>query len=694
MKKLLFLSLFLFNHYVASAQITQLEAISKDNFFDIDKVIYFIDIIDADLKVPVTADVVIKKDNEIFQQFNNLSSFKVRLPIHASYEITVSNSLFAPTTLKLDLSEIKEYEVSQDILLEAKKIPYQIQVGDAFTDRRNVKVSLRNKVSNEQIEVKPSNQNGLYVALLRENQEYELEVKDYTSNFFYNESIQGNPTKPNQTQIKASELSTFGKEISSVNSLTNNDSLLDLNDNLLKELEAARLALAEKKTEDSKTEEENQSTENTEEPQESEVNTIEVSENGETIEVPSTDPLVNLDKTRQKIIEQQKALIEQNQAIKTNLTQILTKLKDETLSQAQKDSLQNLAEALEDELEKNDRLYQQLRQDNIDLLDQINYQLKGLTWKYFFRRFYWIIITLAIALILLLIGNGIFYRIAVLRRQQRDQQALLNEEIRQQKEEIETQRDNLEDLNMSLKEEQAKSDALLLNILPLSVANELKATGTAKMRTYKRVTILFTDFKGFTEVAAKMTPDVLMEELNDCFTAFDSIIKQFRMEKIKTIGDAYMCAGGIPEPNTTNPVDVVLAGLSMQEFMQRRRKEKLLEGSDYWQCRLGINTGEIRAGVIGTSKFAYDIWGNPVNIASRMESGGEVNRVNISGDTYALVKDFFECEYRGEIEVKNGLTLKMYFVERIKPEFSADKRGIKPNEKFWELAQEKLSENA
>ncbi|MEO1654923.1 MAG: adenylate/guanylate cyclase domain-containing protein, partial [Bacteroidota bacterium] len=177
----------------------------------------------------------------------------------------------------------------------------------------------------------------------------------------------------------------------------------------------------------------------------------------------------------------------------------------------------------------------------------------------------------------------------------------------------------------------------------------------------------FTDFKGFTSVAAHMDPDQLMEELNDCFSAFDEIIARHNLYKIKTIGDAYMCAGGIPESNETNPQDTVKAALEMQEFMQRRRKEKLLEGKDYWQCRLGINTGPVRAGVIGRTRFAYDIWGNPVNIASRMESGGEPNKVNISEDTYELVKDQFDCEFRGQIEVKNGLKLKMYFVNGVKP---------------------------
>ncbi len=255
----------------------------------------------------------------------------------------------------------------------------------------------------------------------------------------------------------------------------------------------------------------------------------------------------------------------------------------------------------------------------------------------------------------------------------------------------------LQKLNNSLYEERQKADKLLLNILPESIADELKQGEIPPlvpppMRPYERVSILFTDFKGFTDVSATMTPDKLMEELNDCFSGFDEIVKKHNLEKIKTIGDAYMCAGGIPEPNPTNPVDAVLAGLEMQAFMDKRRKEKLLDGDDYWQCRLGINTGEIRAGVIGRSKFAYDIWGSPVNIASRMESGGEVNRVNISEATYGLVKDFFECESRGRKEVKNGLILEMFFVNRIKPELSADQRGIYPNTLFYQKVEEKFGQ--
>ncbi|NJL13446.1 MAG: hypothetical protein HC913_10860 [Microscillaceae bacterium] len=308
----------------------------------------------------------------------------------------------------------------------------------------------------------------------------------------------------------------------------------------------------------------------------------------------------------------------------------------------------------------------------------------------FFKRYWYVFYILGGIIIVLFIAMIIFYFIARTRRKQRDQLAELNEEINQQNEEIIAQRDAIEEQSRVIEAERQKADNLLLNILPKVVADELKINGQAPMRNYEQVSILFTDFKGFSQIASKMSPDKLMEELNDCFTGFDEIIARYGMEKIKTIGDAYMCASGIPEPNTTNPIDSVLAGLEMQEFMQRRRREKQAIGEDYWRCRLGINTGEIRAGVIGTSKFAYDIWGDAVNIASRMESGGEVDKVNISEETYQLVKDFFDCSFRGDIEVKNGLFLRMYYVNRILPELSGDDKGLLPNAQFIDLKFEKF----
>lgn len=267
-------------------------------------------------------------------------------------------------------------------------------------------------------------------------------------------------------------------------------------------------------------------------------------------------------------------------------------------------------------------------------------------------------------------------------------------EIEQQKEEIATQRDNLADLNKeitkqnrlveltnfeltekneliqsqneTIEKEKAKSDELLLNILPEQTANELKEKGYATPQHYHQVSVLFTDFKGFTKLAEKITPQEVIEELNYCFTAFDKILEKHNMEKIKTIGDAYMAAGGIPMANQTNFIDAINAGLEMQSFMKQLKIEKAKEGLPMWEMRLGIHTGEVIAGVVGKKKFAYDIWGDTVNLASRMESSGEIGQVNISGDTYALIKTHFECEYRGKIKAKNKGEVDMYFVKSSK----------------------------
>jgi class 3 adenylate cyclase len=174
--------------------------------------------------------------------------------------------------------------------------------------------------------------------------------------------------------------------------------------------------------------------------------------------------------------------------------------------------------------------------------------------------------------------------------------------------------------------------------------------------------VLFTDFKGFTARSASMTPEEVIEELNKCFSAFDAIVEKYNLEKIKTIGDAYMCAGGLPIPNQSNPIDAVRAGLAMQEYMTAYKNECIAKGEPYFECRLGINTGEVVAGVVGTKKFAYDIWGDTVKSASRAESNGSLGKVNITETTYELVKDVFKCEYRGDIEVKGKGQMKMYFV--------------------------------
>ncbi|MBK6830929.1 MAG: hypothetical protein IPG92_09445 [Flavobacteriales bacterium] len=196
------------------------------------------------------------------------------------------------------------------------------------------------------------------------------------------------------------------------------------------------------------------------------------------------------------------------------------------------------------------------------------------------------------------------------------------------------QRDELDkevhDRTAELRHEKERSDELLRNILPDEVAEELKAKGHADAKHFDNVTILFTDFKGFTEASEKLSPQELVEELNTCFKAFDGIITARGIEKIKTIGDAYMCAGGLPVPSSSTPAGVVHAALEMQAFMIARKKERDAARMPFFEMRVGIHTGPVVAGIVGVKKFAYDIWGDTVNTASRMESSGEVGQVNIS----------------------------------------------------------------
>jgi class 3 adenylate cyclase len=181
-----------------------------------------------------------------------------------------------------------------------------------------------------------------------------------------------------------------------------------------------------------------------------------------------------------------------------------------------------------------------------------------------------------------------------------------------------------------------------------------------------------------------MSPEELVKELDDFFAYFDKVVERHGLEKIKTIGDAYMCAGGIPNPNITHPVDMVLAGLDIQRYMEKMKSIKIAEGKPYWELRLGIHTGSLVTGVVGKKKFAYDIWGDTVNTASRTESSGVTGMVNISETTYNLVADFFVCEYRGKIAAKNKGELDMYLIKHIKPELSLDGKGESPNQVFRE----------
>jgi len=234
-----------------------------------------------------------------------------------------------------------------------------------------------------------------------------------------------------------------------------------------------------------------------------------------------------------------------------------------------------------------------------------------------------------------------------------------------------------------LVKQKERAEDLISNILPKDTADELASKGHASRKKYKMVTVLFSDVQGFTQIAEHMNPEKLLDELDKFFLHFDTVVEKLGIEKIKTIGDAYMCAGGIPQKNRTNPIDVVMSAIEMQQFMKILRKESENE----WDIRIGIHTGPVIAGVVGSKKFSYDIWGDTVNIASRMESSGKAGEINISEVTHELVKDYFDCEYRGKLPVKYKGEIDMYFVKGIKVELSVNGEGLIPNEEFYKKLQ-------
>jgi len=213
---------------------------------------------------------------------------------------------------------------------------------------------------------------------------------------------------------------------------------------------------------------------------------------------------------------------------------------------------------------------------------------------------------------------------------------------------------------------QQRTDELLLNILPKEIAAELKETGVTRAKDFDNVTVLFTDFENFTLIAEQMSAQELVNEIHYCYSAFDQIISVHGLEKIKTIGDSYMCVAGVPVDRETHAVDAVMAAMEIKAFVDREHQIRQAKGQMSFNIRIGLHSGPVVAGIVGLKKFAYDIWGDTVNIASRLESSGEPGKVNISGSTYELVKDRFACQYRGKIEAKHKGEIDMYFVEGIK----------------------------
>ncbi len=224
--------------------------------------------------------------------------------------------------------------------------------------------------------------------------------------------------------------------------------------------------------------------------------------------------------------------------------------------------------------------------------------------------------------------------------------------------------DILSEKNKIIQSERERSEELLLNILPAQIATELKEKGEVEAQRFENVSVLFTDFKDFSKISEKLSPEKLVSELHECFRAFDNIISRFKtIEKIKTIGDSYMCASGLTKHKTL-PVELVQAALEMQEFMEDYKNNKRRTGEPYFEARVGIHTGPVVAGVVGHRKYAYDIWGSTVNVAARMESKCEAGKVNISQSTYDQVKYSFSCSPRGRIEAKSIGLVEMYYVNK------------------------------
>ena len=217
------------------------------------------------------------------------------------------------------------------------------------------------------------------------------------------------------------------------------------------------------------------------------------------------------------------------------------------------------------------------------------------------------------------------------------------------------------------------------------MAEELKQTGKVTPAYYESASIMFTDVEGFTKISKVLTAEALLEELDCCFNAFDRITEKFKLEKIKTMGDCYMCVGGVPHKTPNHALDSVLAAYEFLQFVENRKIERQAKNLPFFTIRVGINSGDLIAGAIGKKKTTFDIWGDNVNLAARMEGLGVPGRINISQSTYNLIKDKFICTYRGEVEAKNLGKVCMYLVESIKPEFAMFGDNWTPNKKFYDL---------
>ena len=289
-----------------------------------------------------------------------------------------------------------------------------------------------------------------------------------------------------------------------------------------------------------------------------------------------------------------------------------------------------------------------------------NFAIRPPWWKTLWAYFFY---SLGLILGIILVDRIQTQRVIAKEHERiRDRELEHAREIEKAYQQLHLQHEIVENQKIELEVQKKLSDELLLNILPAEVADELKTKGFADTKVIDEVTVIFTDFIGFTLLSEKLSPTELVTEIHECFSAFDHIMQLHGIEKIKTIGDSYMAAGGLPTPNQTHSTDAVKAALAVQQFMHEHNGRKKEANEPFIEIRIGLHTGPVIAGIVGVRKFAYDIWGDTVNTASHIESSGDAGKINISGATYNLIKNSFNCTYRGKIEAKNKGMIDMYFV--------------------------------
>ena len=267
------------------------------------------------------------------------------------------------------------------------------------------------------------------------------------------------------------------------------------------------------------------------------------------------------------------------------------------------------------------------------------------------------------------------------------QQAMAQLELRRQLLERDVLLGQLSEAKAAAEAGRERSDVLLRNTMPASIAEELKAHDRVRPRYHEAATVLFADFKDFVRLTETLEPASLIEQLNQNFARFDQIVEGNRLETIKTLGDAYMCVGGLPEPNRTHAIDACLAALQMQKFLRNANRQRERLHLAPWELRIGISTGSLVAGVVGTRRLTYDVWGNTANLAQRLQGACEPGRINVAGSTFHQVATRFETEPRGRIEVKHMDAIDMYFLNRIQPDLAADAEGCLPNDRFWNTSR-------